>query len=78
MVSDYFFVLIYIGGFGLSDLLIKKYKLSIENQLYYFIIILVVGIMGVLWGKNVEMIRTVNLSQSEWRKKNFNQSKWRK
>ena len=65
MVSDYFFVLIYIGGFGLSDLLIKKYKLSIENQLYYFIIILVVGIMGVLWGKNVEMIRTVNLSQSE-------------
>lgn len=43
MLSEYFFVLIYIGGFGLSDLLVKKYKFNYKTQLFYYISIFLLG-----------------------------------
>lgn len=43
MLSEYFLVLIYIGGFGLSDLLVKKYKFNYKTQLFYYISIFLIG-----------------------------------
>ena len=43
MLSEYFLVLIYIGSFGLSDLIIKKYKFNYKTQLFYYISIFLLG-----------------------------------
>ncbi len=43
MVSEYFLVLIYIGSFGLSDLIVKKYNFSYKTQIFYYISIFLLG-----------------------------------
>ena len=41
MLSDYGMVLIYVGSFGLSDLLVKLCKFSnIDKFIYYFLLFL--------------------------------------
>lgn len=43
MYSEFGMVLIYIGGFGISDLLLKWFKFSDTISFLYFIAISVIG-----------------------------------
>jgi hypothetical protein len=46
--KELFYVCLYIAGFGLSDIIVEKLKLKGMKLLFYYFIILAVGIVGLL------------------------------
>lgn len=43
LFSEYGMVLVYIGGFGISDLFVKIFKLNNLHQLIYYLFLLLLG-----------------------------------
>lgn len=43
MYSEYGMVLLYIGGFGLSDLLLKWFHFTDRSSFIYYIILMILG-----------------------------------
>ena len=45
-------VLLYIAGFGLSDLYVKRSKMSDKHQIIYYVLILILAFGMVLYTKD--------------------------
>lgn len=50
--EELFFICLYIAAFGFSDLIVDTYKLKGSKLLFYYFVIMTIGIIGVFFCKN--------------------------
>lgn len=49
LISDFFWVFIYVSGFGFSDIFVKNFIKSNGAQLIYYTILLTIGTLLLLY-----------------------------
>ena len=54
-LAEFGWIFIYIFAFGISDLIVKKYIVSDNNYLLYYIILGIIGII-IIFYKNIKKI----------------------